>query len=160
MYLLSKKTFAYVFFCLLVTACLVQGFYNYHNWKVRQWCDYFGFEYTKLGGPPKSWEWPWNWSMVSSLYISRSIGPGSQKPHQFPEPSSDDVRNLIDHARHVPRLRSVGISIPVKLTANDVIKLKNQKQIGVYTTTQFTDEEMKFIRDSMPNTIVFIKFVE
>lgn len=164
MYLLSKKTFVYAFLCLLVVACSVQGFYNYHNWRVRQWCDHFGVKYNVLGGPPKSWEWPWNWSMVAYVSISKRsrqmVGQAEESIDQYPEPTLEDVRKLIGHAKYLPRLWFVGIYIPFPFLMEDIIDLKKREQIVVYATTKFTDEEMNFIRGNMPNTMVSIKFVE
>lgn len=147
MKLLSKRTVVYAVLCLLLVACSVQGFYNYHNWKVRQWCDHFGFSYTMLGGPPKSWEWPWNWSMVHSLYVSRY-----ENPYQFPDPSLDDVGRLVGHARYVPRLSYVDIGVPVRL--NEVLKMRNLDQLIIRATIKYADDEKKLVKESMPNTIV------
>ena len=149
---------------LLLAASGVQGFYNYHNWKVRQWCDHFGFRYNMVGGPPKSWEWPWNWSMVTYVSISkknrRMVNHINESIDQHLEPSLDEVRKLINHAKHLPKLGFVGIYISFSFAKEDLVNLKNVEQIVIHTSTKFTDDELKFIRSSMPKTIVSIKFVE
>lgn len=164
MNLFIKKTFIYASLCLLVLACSVQGFHSYHNWRATQWCNHFGAYYNELGGPPKNWEWPWNWSMLAYISISQNGHRSNYRFNsfldKFPEPSLEDIRELIGHAKHLPRLNFVGIYIPFPFEANDIISLKNQKQIVVYTSTHFTNEEINFIRDSMPNTIVSIKLVK
>lgn len=157
----KKKIVMYVLLFLLMLGFCYQGFYNFHNWKVRQWCDNFGSSYVELGGPPKSWEWPWNWSMVTSVYIYRPVdrlGKPEFINKLYPEPSLDDVRLLISHAQYLSRL-TFAIYIIFPLTAEDIIKLKSNQQIILQSSIKFTTDELKNIADNMPKTSVVINGV-
>ena len=161
MHFLNKKTMIYFLLFLLMVVFCVQGFYNFHNWKVRQWCDRFGSSYVELGGPPKSWEWPWNWSMLTSVYIYRPadrLGKPEFINKSYPEPSLDHVRELINHAKHLSRL-TFAIYIIYPLTIEDIIKLKNNQQIILQSSINFTTNELKNIADNMPKTLVVINGV-
>lgn len=161
---LVKKCFFYTSTIFLIFACLMQGFFHYHNWKVEQWCKQFGAYYNDVGAPPKVWDWPWNWSMLEYVSISDNSHNANYRlndsPGPFPYPTLEDVQRLIFHAKFLPRLRFIGIYIPLKFNKEDLINLKNQREVAIHSLVKFSDEEMKFIRNNMPNTVISIKFVE
>ena len=102
--------------------------------------------------------------MVTYVSISkknrRMVNHINESIDQHLEPSLDEVRKLINHAKHLPKLGFVGIYISFSFAKEDLVNLKNVEQIVIHTSTKFTDDELKFIRSSMPKTIVSIKFVE
>jgi hypothetical protein len=161
---LSMNPFAkivlYVSLSLLALACSIQTFRSYHNWKATQWCNHFGAYYNELGGPPKNWEWPWNWSMLTYVSVSRDSHKSNYRFNSIskapPEPSIEDIRELFSHIQHLPKLRFVGVYLPRPFEVSDLIGLGRRDQIVVYSSSKFTNEEMKFIQDKLPGTIVSI----
>jgi hypothetical protein len=154
----NKKIIMYALLLIFLIGFFIQGFYNYHNWKVREWCDQFGSSYVELGGPPKSWEWPWNWSMVTSIYVYRPVDREGKLEYQnkvYPEPNIDDARRLIYHARYLSRL-TFAMYITLPLTAEDIVALKKNEQIILKTSIPFNENELQNISDNMPKTMVIL----